>query len=103
VTGDSFLDMLKNWLLPRAENGHSKLFPRPPGSSDFTPSNFFLWGFVKDSVYLPPLPTPIQELREHCSPLQRTSCIEFGMSLITAWMCVVWPKVHTHWRIVINA
>jgi hypothetical protein len=25
---------------------------------------FFLWVFVKDSVYVPPLPTPIQELRD---------------------------------------
>jgi hypothetical protein len=26
--------------------------------------DFFLWGFVKDSVYVPPLPTPILELRD---------------------------------------
>jgi hypothetical protein len=26
--------------------------------------DFFLWGFVKDSVYIPPLPTSIQEIRD---------------------------------------
>jgi hypothetical protein len=30
----------------------------------FTSCNFFLWGFVKDSVYVPPLPTPIEELHD---------------------------------------
>ena len=39
----------------------------------------------------------------HCRPLQRTCYTESGMNLITVWMCVVWPRVHTHWRIVINA
>jgi hypothetical protein len=26
--------------------------------------DFFLWGFVKDSVYVPPLPTSIHEIRD---------------------------------------
>jgi hypothetical protein len=33
--------------------------------------NFFLWGFVKDNVYVPPLPTTLHELktriREACA------------------------------------
>jgi hypothetical protein len=33
-------------------------------SPDLTSCDFFLWGFVKDSVYVPPLPTPYQELRD---------------------------------------
>ncbi|PNF28849.1 hypothetical protein B7P43_G04437 [Cryptotermes secundus] len=28
----------------------------PPRSPDLTPCDFFLWGFVKDEVYVPPLP-----------------------------------------------
>jgi hypothetical protein len=31
----------------------------------------------------------------HCRPLQQTGYTESGMSLITVWMCVLWPKVHT--------
>jgi hypothetical protein len=82
VTGDSFLDMLEIWIpimmitlppppffirvllnrvLPQrwighAANGDKNLLPWPPHSLDFTPCNLFLWGFVKDSVYVPPLP-----------------------------------------------
>ena len=28
----------------------------PPRSQDATPCDFFLWGYVKDQVYVPPLP-----------------------------------------------
>ena len=102
VTGDSFLDMLENWLLPqlntnyddyilqldsapthfhrnvrvllncvlqqhwigRAAKGDSHLLPWPPRSLDLTPCSFFLWGFVKDSVYIPTLPMSLRELRD---------------------------------------
>jgi len=33
----------------------------PPWSSDLTPcDDFFFWGFVKDTVFVPPLPTNLQ-------------------------------------------
>ena len=35
----------------------------PPRSPDATPCDFFLWGYVKDQVYVPPLPTSIPELK----------------------------------------
>ena len=35
----------------------------PPRSPDATPCDFFLWDYVKDQVYVPPLPTSIQELK----------------------------------------
>jgi hypothetical protein len=31
---------------------------------DLTPCDFFLWGYVKDVVYVPPLPNDLQELRQ---------------------------------------
>ena len=34
-----------------------------PLSPDATPRDFFLWGYVKDHVYVPPLPASIPELK----------------------------------------
>jgi hypothetical protein len=39
------------------------VLPWPPRSPDLTPCDFFLWGFFKDSVYVPPLPMSLKELR----------------------------------------
>ena len=35
----------------------------PPRSPDATPCHIFLWGYVKDQVYVPPLPASIPELK----------------------------------------
>ena len=35
----------------------------PPRSPDMTPCDFFLWGYVKERVYVPPLPADLDELR----------------------------------------
>ena len=35
----------------------------PPRSPHLTPCDFFLWGYVKDQVYIPPLPGSIPELK----------------------------------------
>ena len=32
--------------------------------ADLTVCDFFVWGFVKDNVYVPPLPKTLPELRE---------------------------------------
>ena len=34
-----------------------------PKSPVLTPCDYFLWGFVKDAVYVPPLPTNLKDLR----------------------------------------
>ncbi|GBN65568.1 hypothetical protein AVEN_61324-1 [Araneus ventricosus] len=59
-------ELLHSWM------GHSgpdvlMLHSWPPRSPDMTPCNFFIWGFVKDKVYVPPLPTNLCELKEHIS------------------------------------
>ena len=36
----------------------------PPRSLDLTFCDFFLWGYVKDRVYVPPLPATVDELKE---------------------------------------
>jgi hypothetical protein len=35
----------------------------PTRSQDATPCDFFLWGYVKDQFYVPPLPASIPELK----------------------------------------
>ena len=40
--------------------GFNNLPPRPP---DATSCDFFLWGYVKDQAYVPPLPASIPELK----------------------------------------
>jgi len=35
----------------------------PPRSPDLTPCEFFLWGFVKYTVFVPPLPANLQDPR----------------------------------------
>jgi len=83
------------------------LLPWPPRSTDLTPWDFFLWGFVKDNVYVPPLPISLKELRDR---------ITHALQTITADMLHrVWDEFDyrvdacretqkcTHWRFVINA
>jgi hypothetical protein len=35
----------------------------PPRSPDLTPCDFFLWGFVKEAVYVPSLPKTFDDLK----------------------------------------
>ncbi|XP_033610354.1 uncharacterized protein LOC117282915 [Cryptotermes secundus] len=93
VTGVTYLRILQNWLVPQMNEAsgdyifqqdgapsHWHLNVRrflneslpqlalqfwPPRSPDLTPCDFFLWGSVKDTVYVPPLPTNLNDLRNH--------------------------------------
>jgi hypothetical protein len=57
----------------------------PPRSPDATPCDFFLWGYVKDQVYVPPLPASILELKVR---------IRTAIETITADMLqTVWNKL----------
>ncbi|GBM35241.1 hypothetical protein AVEN_45510-1 [Araneus ventricosus] len=40
------------------------LLPWPPRSPDLKPCDFFLWGYVKGKVYIPPMSTTLQALQE---------------------------------------
>ncbi|XP_031329964.1 uncharacterized protein LOC116160947 [Photinus pyralis] len=40
------------------------LFAWPPRSPDLTPCDFYLWGDIKDMVYIPPLPPTLGQLRD---------------------------------------
>jgi hypothetical protein len=36
----------------------------PPRSSDLTLCDFFLWRYIKDRVFVPPLPVSLNELKQ---------------------------------------
>ena len=55
----------------------------PPHSPDLTPLDFFLWGFVKDRVFIPLLPANVVEL----------------LTRITATVAKVTPEMlHSVWQ-----
>jgi len=73
----------QRWI-GRAAKGDNHLLSWPPRSPDLTPCDFFLWGFVKGSVYVPPLPTFLKELRDR---------ITHALQTITAVMLhLVWDQ-----------
>ncbi|PNF43976.1 hypothetical protein B7P43_G00908, partial [Cryptotermes secundus] len=59
-----FLDesLPQRWI-GRMGNEDLALHFWPPMSPDLTPCNFFLWGFLKYAVYVPPLPTNLNDPR----------------------------------------
>jgi len=64
--------VLQQRWIGRAAKGGNHLLPWPPNSPDLTPCDFFLWGFVNDSVYVPPLPMSLQELRDRITHALQT-------------------------------
>ncbi|KAG8303110.1 hypothetical protein J6590_108196 [Homalodisca vitripennis] len=52
-----------NGRFPGRWIGRSGQIAWPPRSPDLTPMDFFLWGFIKDKVYVPPLPASLADLR----------------------------------------
>lgn len=57
-------------------------FEWPPRSPDLTPCDFYLWGFIKDRVYVPPLPADLPDLRNRIAAAVATITPE---TLINVW------------------
>jgi hypothetical protein len=53
----------QSWIV-HTSNEDTTLIPWPPRSPDLTPCDFFFWGYVKDKVYVSPLPRDLPELRQ---------------------------------------
>ena len=64
--------VLQQRWIGRAAKGDNHLLPWPPRSPNLTPCDLFLWGFVKDSVYVPPLPMSLNELRDRITRVLQT-------------------------------
>jgi hypothetical protein len=58
----------------------------PPRSPDATARDFFLWGYVKDQVYVPPLPASIPELKVRIRTATET--------ITTDMLQTVWNELH---------
>ena len=63
--------------LPKIWIGHAggednMMLKWPPCSPDLTASNFFLWGYVKSLVYVPPLPANVNELKQRITIALKT-------------------------------
>ena len=56
-------DTLTHRWIGRVSQDDSPLLPWPPRSPDLTPCDFFLWGYVKDHVFVPPMHLDLAELR----------------------------------------
>ncbi|GFY21757.1 uncharacterized protein TNCV_1169011 [Trichonephila clavipes] len=56
------ITVLDQWILRKGPHD-TACFAWPPRSPDLTPCDFYLWGFVKDCVYVPPLPNDLPGLR----------------------------------------
>ena len=64
--------ILHNKWIGRAGNDDCVLLHWPPRSPDLTPCNFFLWGYVKGLVYVPPLPTSVDDLKTRITEALKT-------------------------------
>ena len=40
------------------------VLPWPPRSPELTPCDLFLWGYIKDRAYVPPMPRDLLQLRQ---------------------------------------
>ena len=65
-----FHAFVRNWLnnvvpgtwIGRKGPDDRACFAWPPRSPDLMPCDFYLWGFVKGRVYVPPLPADLNDL-----------------------------------------
>jgi len=53
----------------------------PPRSPDATPCDFFLWGYFKDQVYVPPLHASIPELKVRIKTAIQTITVDIRQTV----------------------
>ncbi|PSN40664.1 hypothetical protein C0J52_15767 [Blattella germanica] len=57
-------EILPHRWIGRATADNIALAFWPPRSPDLTPCDFFLWGFVKDSIFVTPVPLNLDDLKQ---------------------------------------
>lgn len=120
ITGNVYLDMLQNFLITDWQRWSTRIciflagwrtfsflhwcvnisewhFPDNwvgqggPHSPDSTPLVYFLWGYVRDKVYHPPLPTSMDDLRN--------SIRGAITDVLLVTLCCVWEEMEYQWDI----
>ena len=72
----------------------------PPRSPDLTPCDFFFWGFVKDTVFVPPLPANLQIFATVSPLLWLWSTVICWHACGTRWLshrCLPYYQRWAHW------
>ncbi|GFU71882.1 uncharacterized protein TNCV_1628231 [Trichonephila clavipes] len=86
VTGSANFDVVQLWLIPQLKESEpdnfiwqqegalphwnlSVSFAWPPRSPDLISCDFYLWSFINDCVYVPPLPADLPDLRHRIDSL----------------------------------
>jgi hypothetical protein len=67
----------------------------PPRFSDLTPLDFFIWGFLEDRVFIPPLPASVIELR--------TRIIDAVAEVVPELIHSMWQDIDYRWDVCCNA
>ena len=92
-------NILQHWWIGRGAHEDLMFCPWPARFPDLTPCDYFLWGYVKDKVFVPPQPVSISDWRTELpllwSPSHMTCWSEYGRNWSIASMCAVWRSVHT--------
>ena len=86
LTGVSF----SRWI-GCAGNDDCMLLHWPPRSPDPTPSDFFLWGYVNGLLYIPPLPTSVDDLK--------TLVTEALITIDPDMLVQVWQEMEYHFNV----
>ncbi|GBM97955.1 hypothetical protein AVEN_150652-1, partial [Araneus ventricosus] len=60
---ESLNNVIPNRWIGHVGANNKVMLPWLPRLPDITPCDFFLWSFVKDKVYMPPLPRNLENLR----------------------------------------
>jgi len=59
----TWMNLPRRWI-GRSTDENMALTCWPPRSPDITPCDFFLWGYIKDRLFIPPLPVSLNELKQ---------------------------------------
>jgi len=74
-----------HWI-GRASHNDSALLTWPPRSPDLTPCDFFLRSYIKDCVYVPPMPHNLPQLRQRI--------VEAVTTIDCQMLQHVWQELH---------
>ena len=79
----------QRWI-GRGTDDDQILLAWPPRSADGAPCDFFLWGYVKEQVYVPPFPASISELK-----VRIRTAVELILLLQKCQISEAWKPAHT--------